>query len=154
MNLSPATLFVVLSSVLSGCLGGISPVRQIDTGLQPNNAERILERTFVRLQIPLAEKAMNGRVRSGSFDPQQVWGSLTASRVSCEAGQKGDARMAPEPYELEINATVRSRSRAGTRIDLDSFGWGRGPDGHPVRCFLKEGFAQEILAGVRSDDRW
>jgi hypothetical protein len=144
----------VFSALLvGGCLGGFSQVYQEDTPLSPNDAERSLKSAFATFQIPVLERSPNGRVRSGTFDPQQVWGSLALDRVICGADESVDGKLHPVPDEFEIVATIRTRHQAGTRVDLDGFGHILSEEGKKISCRLRETFANSILAAMPTSFR-
>ena len=144
---------VLPALLVGGCIGGFSQVYQEDTPLSPNDAERFLESAFATFQIPVLERSPNGRVRSGTFDPQQVWGSLALDRVFCGANDSVDGRLHPGPDEFEIVATIRTRHQAGTRVDLDGFGYILSDEGKKIHCHLKETFANSILAAMPTSFR-
>ena len=139
----------VFSALLvGGCLGSLSQVYQEDTPLNPNDAERSMESAFASFQIPVLERSPDGRVRSGTFDPERVWGSLALDRVSCGADESVDGRLHEVPDEFEIVATIRTRHQAGTRVDLDGFGHILSEEGKKIPCKLRENFAHSILAAM------
>ncbi len=139
---------MALLLLLGGCLGGLSRVYQEDTPLSPNDAERALERAFAEYQIPVVERNPNGRVRSGPFDPRQVWGGLAVERITCGADESADGRLRPTPEEFEIVATIRTRHQAGTRVDLDGYGNIRSEEGNKIPCRLTGAFANSILSAI------
>lgn len=161
MSMSPIALLsksllmvVALMTCLSGCITAIGPLHQIDTEVRPNDAERDLMSAFLGYGIPLVERNLDGRVRSGQFLPLQVWGDLAKERVICGASEETDPQMREEPDVIEIVATIRTRTQAGTRVDLDSSGWSESREGKRTRCRLTKRFSEEILAQVGSGRRW
>jgi hypothetical protein len=143
----------VLLLVHSTCVGGFSPVFQRDTPISPNEAERALEQAFALFLIPVVERHPNGRVRSGPFDPEHVWGVLTWDRISCGADDSVDGRLRPTPKGFEIVVTIRNRRQAGTRVDLDGFGQILSDKGEKIPCRLRGDFAKSILAVLPAEFR-
>jgi len=140
---APASLLV-----LAACAGQFSPLPQVRTYLPPNDAERGLERTFEAWAIPVAEHALDGRVRSGRFDPNRVWGVQVEDRVSCASLGDADGSPRARPTELEVIATIRVNGKFGTRVELESYGRGTTPEGESVSCHLTSTTADGILASL------
>jgi hypothetical protein len=131
---------------LTACAGALSPVSQAKTILAPNDAERSVEHTFAAYGIPVVEHALDGRVRSGRFDPTATWGAQVADRVVCGPDTEGELHA--RPTELEVIATIRTSMQQGTRVELESYGHGLNDQGAKVPCRLAPATADDILAAL------
>jgi hypothetical protein len=132
--------------LLGACVGAFSPVHQVGTSLSPPEAERRLEAAFVSFGIPVSERAVNGRVSSGRFDPTARWGTLAVDRVTCGVAGKNGAT--PQVHELEVVGTIRLNARGSNWVELESYGSGRDEHGKVIQCRLAEASADAILASV------
>ncbi len=133
--------------VSTGCLGSFSQLHDSETPLEPNEAEVRIERAFSALGIPLLERNMDGRVRSGKFDPYLAFGARWPDRMSCNhllgAGTDRDVR----PIRLEVIASIRSAR--GTRVQIESYGAARKADGEEISCRLSEEALQVLRQSVQ-----
>jgi hypothetical protein len=98
----------IMSLFVVGC-GAVSPVYGTRSGLPPNDTERRVERAFQYFGIPVVEHTLDGRVRSGRFDPQAVFAGRLHERVMCGATSEAGSLTTVRPLELEVLATIRSR---------------------------------------------
>lgn len=143
--ISPAPPIVVLLVTLSAGCGSVSPSYKARSGLPPNDAERRVEQAFVAFGVPVVERTLDGRVRSGRFDPREVFAGQVAERVSCGAISDVGRLSSVHPFELEVLATIRSNAVNGTRIELESYGRGRDSRGKDVQCRLSSSAAAALL---------
>lgn len=144
-----------LALLLAGC-GSVGHVHQAPSALPPNDTERRVEQAFVSLGLPVYERRLDGRVRSGRFDPREVFAGRLDERVSCGATSDVGARTNVSPLELEVLATIRFNAARGTRIEVESYGRGRDPNGKEVRCRLSQSAAVALLdaaSGAPADPR-
>jgi len=140
---------------LVGC-GSLSLVHEAPSGLPPNETERKVEVAFQYFGIPVAEKTLDGRVRSGRFDPREVFAGQLHERVSCGATTEVGSLTAVRPFELEVLATIRSNRANGARVEVESYGKGLGPDGKEIPCQLSRSAVEAILdsaSGAPADPR-
>lgn len=146
---------LLLLAFLAGC-GSVSLVQRARSELSPNETERKVEVAFQYFGIPVAERTLDGRVRSGRFDPREVFAGQLRERVSCGATSDVGSLTAVRPFELEVLATIRSNAVNGTRIELESYGRGKDPNGKEVPCRLSSSAVAEILdaaSGAPADPR-
>lgn len=141
-------LFGLLFLVTSSCISVVGPLRQKETSLLPAEAERQIQLIFAEFSIPVAERRLDSRVRSGKFNPMKVWGVMALERVQCGADPNADPKTAAEPYELEVVMTIRDSARGSTRVSLESYGRGRSPGGEEKRCSLTTSFQNLVLSAV------
>ena len=149
------TIAPVLLLFLGGC-GSLSLLHEARSGLPPNDTERRVEQTFQSFGIPIAEKTLDGRVRSGRFDPREVFAGQLHERVSCGAATDEGVLTEVRPFELEVLATIRSNRVNGTRVEIESYGKGWGPDGKEIPCQLSRSAVEAILdaaSGAPADPR-
>jgi len=125
----------------------------MSTSLSPNEAERRVELSYQHYQIPVVERSPDGRVRSGRFDPDAVWGVMADDRIVCGMTEETDDRGRIKPTELEVLVTVHTRTAAGTQLSIESYGRGRTVDEEEVRCRLTREFSMEILASGQASWR-
>jgi hypothetical protein len=77
-------------------------------------------------------------VRSGEFDPYLAFGSSWADRISCGNYLAEGPDEGVRPVRLEVLVTIRSSGQRGTRVETESYGVARGPDGEEVGCRLSD----------------
>lgn len=143
----PRALAIVPTLAAAAC-GSMSPTSQVLVPEPPNSVERRVEQAFATYGIPVTERAPDGRVHSGAFDPQSVWGAVSGERVSCGVeGMSGSGSQAV-PFRLEVMATLRTNRQQGTRVVIESYGRGRRPDGSEVRCRLDPTVVEGLLGAV------
>jgi hypothetical protein len=144
---------IFVAVALAGCVGSFSTLYQLGTDLSPNEAERRIELAFQSHQIPLLEKNPDGRVRSGRFDPDEVWGGTAEEKMVCGEPEENEERGRIEPTELEVLVTIHARGTAGTQLSIESYGKGRRANGEEVPCRLEPELSVAILASARASRR-
>ena len=130
-------------AVLAGCAR-----EHVRHGVQqdPSTVEAAGESAFARYQIPVLERSLDRRVRSGSFDVHRVWDpSTVAARVQCGADGYGDPAAGAEG---DIRLSVELRL-SPNRVALSSSGSQKAPEGEGERrCRLTDAFAEELLGAI------
>jgi hypothetical protein len=117
--------------------------------LDPLTLERRGEGAFVQYLIPVSERVINYRVRSGPFRADEVWGPGVADRVACGGDQTANLLAHGMPVELHVEVRISPRS-TGTRVYLDSSGHTvpYDEDDPAVPCRLNAVFAEELLTVI------
>lgn len=130
---------------LGACVGTLSPIGRVATYLSARDAERRLEEMFAAYQIPVKEHTPDGRVNSGRFDPNGLWGSSVESRVQCGPG---DHERSVRVDYLEVIGTIRQSASGSARVEVESYGAGRGAGGKEYPCRLNQATVDAILKGL------
>ena len=143
-------ILVVSSLGLIACAGRFSPVHQVETYLPAREAEQRLEQAFASLGLPVVERARDGRVRSGQFDPVAVWGGGASNYVVC--GHGGDDDPAAHDIRLEVIGLLRERASRSVRVEIESYGAGRNDKGAEIPCRLSESGVDALLSGMPQQD--
>ena len=137
--------FVTCSLGLVACAGTFSPVRQVETYLPAGEAERRLEEAFTYLGLPVVERARDGRVRSGRFDPVAVWGAASGY-VLC--GRGGDDDLGAREVRLEVIGSIRESVSSPARVEIESYGTGRNDKGEEIPCRLDDSGVDVLLSSI------
>lgn len=148
----PASLaLIALVGLLTGCINLYSSRSSIRA--DPMTVERQGEAVFTLYQIPVSERAANGRVESGRFVVQDFWGrAVIEDRVYCGLDSEGEPLALGSRVEMSVTLKIAYRS-SGTRIALGSEGRtlpdSEGQDA--AHCRLKTPFVQELLDAVADE---
>jgi hypothetical protein len=146
--------WLISTSFLAGCVSFV-PATHRQTSVRPEFIVRNAVSAFQQFQIPVDHvDEMRGRVSSGTFEVQKVWGAdRIDSRVVCQPG----AGTTAVPFEaqvllhieLRMGTTQRTNSmNSNTTISLHATGKRRSHETQDVKCRLTEEFAQQILSAV------
>ena len=144
-----ATL-TICSLGLVACAGRFSPVHQVKTYLPAREAEQRLEQAFTSLGLPVAERAIDGRVRSGQFDPVAIGGGRASGYVLC--GRGGDDDLGAQNIRLEVIGLIRESVSSPVRVEIESYGTGRNDKGQEIPCRLDESGVEALLSSIPQQD--
>lgn len=140
----------VCSLCLLGCAGAFSPVQQVTTYLPARDAEQRLEQAFTSLGLPVIERARDGRVRTGRFDPETVWGGRTSDYLVC--GRGGDDDPGAHDIRLEVIGLVRESASRPVRVEIESYGTGRNEKSQEIPCRLDDSAVDTLLSSIPHQD--
>jgi hypothetical protein len=141
---------VLWSLASAGCAGTFSPVHEVKTYLPAREAEQRLEQAFASIGLPVVERARDGRVRSGQFDPAAIWGGGATGYVLC--GRGGDDDLGVQHIRLEVIGLIRESASRPVRVEIESYGSGRNGQGQEIPCRLDDSGVDALLSSIPQQD--
>lgn len=138
----------VLAFNVADCLGSLSHLAEQRTPLPPTEAEKIVEKAFLSLNIPVVERITDGRIRSGRFNPEEAWGGLLWDRITCGVDSNAPRTTSPTAVELEVISTIRLDRQTGARVFVESYGHGISSSGEKLQCRISPETVAAILGSL------